>query len=87
LREERNRHQDKKLDSPNRWFSWNRLSTIHWRSKLDFVTYIHINDWRTGRRYNYLTYKEFTHSVTVAVISAGLFGIGIGQLFAEIVRR
>lgn len=86
LRENKRRRQDKKLDSTFRRTSRNWISTVYRRGKLAPVAYIHFHDRRTGSYQCYITYQEFTHSITISFISAAAFGIGLGQLITGLTQ-
>ncbi len=80
------RYKTEKLDFTGFWINWYWMAAVYWRSQLDFASHIHFNGRCPRTGYYYITYKEFAHYITITFISAGIFGIGIGQLFAEIFK-
>jgi hypothetical protein len=87
LREEKEgRRGVKKLGPAYRWYNWHRLSTVHSTSKLDSISSVHSDVKYSWSSPTYLTHKEFTNRLAIIFISAGAFGIGIGQLVATILR-
>jgi hypothetical protein len=87
LREQRRRHQAKKLDSLIGWSIRDWLSAIYWRDKLGTSPYFYIYDGSPGSHQYNLSYKEFSYHITVILISGGIFGAGIGEIFIELTRR
>jgi hypothetical protein len=83
----RGRHEVKKLDTIIRRISRYGISAIHRSGKLAPVTYIRVYDRRSGASTYYITPKEFAHNVAIIFISAGAFGLGIGQCISELLKR
>jgi hypothetical protein len=73
------RGEVKKLDPATLRTGRHRIRTVHWKSKLDPITYFHNYDRCSGTRKYYITIKELAHSYTIIFVSAGAFGTGIGQ--------
>lgn len=86
-KEGRQRRQTKKLGIAYFWTGRHRLPTVHWTSKLAFTPYIYFDGRCPRSGIHYISYKKFTHYLAIIFTSAGLFGIGIGELAAEILKR
>lgn len=80
------RHQTQKLGFAYSWIGRYRLSAMDWRSKLGSVVDIYINGRSSGSSRNYISDKEFTHTVTIIVLSSAAFGEGIGQCIIQAFR-
>lgn len=87
MREKEGRHQAPKLGITYRRTYRNWISAIHRASKLDSITYIQFHDRGAWSSEYYITTKELTHSFAVILVSAGAFGIGLGELIAEILTK
>jgi hypothetical protein len=87
VREKKRRYKAKKLDSAFIRLSRYCVSAIHKQRKLDSITYIQYHDGSSFSGEYYITPKELTHAFAIIFISSGAFGIGIGQLIAELVKR
>lgn len=83
MSENKRRREVKELDSSNSWIGRYWLSAMDRRSQLDFATYFYHYDGRSWRYDTYITYKEYAHRITIIIVSAAVFGTGVGQLITE----
>ena len=70
----------KKVDTTNSGIIWDGIPAVHRANQLDFTPRIHSYDGSTWTDRTFITYKEFTHSLTIIFISATAFGTGIGAI-------
>lgn len=82
MREKERRHQAQELDSLIGRSIRYWLRTIYRRSRLEITSYFYFNDWDPRFGIPAITFKELTHRLTIIFISAGVTGIGIGQILA-----
>lgn len=67
------------------WPSWYRLSNDNRQRKYSPIARMHSNDRRSRTSPCIITYSQFTYRITVVFLSAGLFGIGIGETITKLI--
>ena len=87
MREKERRLQAKELDIVDSRSPRHRIPAVHWTSKLGSITYLQFNDGKSYGSEYYITVEELAHALTIIFVSAGGFGIGIGQLLSEIFNK
>lgn len=84
LKKQQKRIKAKELDSSTGRTSRYCVPTIYRGNKLDTPTHIFEYDGSAWIGGNYISDKEFAHSLALITISAGIFGLGIGKLISEL---
>lgn len=83
------RHEDKPnrnsegFSSILRWVGRDRVPTNYKQREYRAAHHLHSNDGGAGTHANYLSREEFAYRAGITLLSAGAFGIGIGQLIAK----
>lgn len=66
------------------WVGWHRVPATNKQRKYSLTHHLHSNDRSTGANTNYLSREELTYRIGITFLSAGTFGIGIGQCIAKV---